>query len=385
MSHDSSEVSIDDYKTDFYNKESNITYKENIIRYEEYINLIDYKREKNLEFTVPELNIIIIVLIKSLQHLNNFKDDITDNLIENVEMVNNEYKDVKIIKDNQQIAISNYKNQNDNCKQELKKLYEYIDYIFKKLDNNELKKYEVKNYESLYTEVCCIYKEFCDDCRAGSTRNDDHSKYTFCHECHVCDTLRLCKKKSKENKAKLLWKEKNESKIVKESSKKSKNITINNNILINNSIINNYIITNDRYFEITISGNKNIDQLKSIFISNMCGVNGKTIFPNEKSHSLSKTFNVIGATYCLKYIDDIPILHGMIRYTGCNSETTITENKLQRIIKSDNPNKKANIQVRRLKLWENDKYKHDIQDITDVYNKIKEHEYYGSDIKLFLT
>jgi hypothetical protein len=371
-----------DYKQEFYEKESSLIYKEENVNYEKYIDLINYKKSKNLDFTIPELNIIVIILFKSLKQLNNFKNDISNNLIENLQMLNKEHKDVNVIIREQKLLIKNYNNQNENCTIELNSLYEYIDYIFTKLDNNDLEKYEIKDYISLYTDICCIYKEYCQDCREGSTRNDDNTKYNFCDECHVCVMLRDCRRKEKSKEAKDLWMEKNSK--SKKKTKTQNHIVINNNISItNNSIINNYIITTDRFFEITISDNT-VEQLKNIFIWRMCGVKGKDIFPGEK-YSLSKTFNVVAASYCIKYIEEKPILHGLIRYSSCNNDTTVTENKLQKLIKSDNPVKKATIHARKLKLWEEDKHKYEIDDIKNVYNQIKEYNHYGSDIKNFLT
>lgn len=372
----------DDYKLEFYNKESNIIYKEENIKYEKYIDLIDYKRNKNLDFTTPELNIIVIILFKSLKQLNNFKNDITNNLIENIQILNKECKDINIINNEHKLLIKNYTNQNDNYTKELNTLYKYIDFILSKIDHDDLEKYEIKNYNTLYTEVCCSYKEYCEDCREGSTRNDENTIYNFCIECDVCNTLRECKRNEKRKKAKNLWLDKNSVKS-KEKNKKS-NITINNNISITtNSIINNYVITTDRFFEITISDN-NLETLKHIFIWKMCGANAKDIFPNEK-HSVAKTFNVAAASYCIQYIEDKPILKGLIRYSTCDNLTTMTENKLQRIIKSNDPVKRASIQARKLNLWEDNKHKYEIDDIKNVYNQLKEYNCYGSDIKNFLT
>lgn len=384
MSESTDTESIEDYKTDFYEKNSNIIYKEKNINYNKQIDLINYKKTNNLEFTGSEFNLTIMTLFKSLNQLVNFTHDITNNLIENIEFLK-DITDIKEIYKDIDETVKLFRNREDNCKQELKSIYEHIDFVLSQV-KNDLETVPVKNYDSLYTEVCCAYKDCCKNCRAGSTRNDDHTKYTYCNDCYICNHIRACKKKEDMKEAEQLWLSKNRKSKTSTKINKINNITVNTtiNTTINNVSITqiNYINTTDRFFEIILTDN-NIEMYKKIFIQSMCGVNSSIFFPNDIV-GISATFNPVAATYAIKYIDDKPILQGIIRYGECNSNTSITENKLMSLNKTTNASKKVNITVRKLNLWEGEKNKYDIDDIKSVYEEIKKYDMKGSELNEFL-
>lgn len=378
--------SVKDYKTEFYEKNS-ITYRDKNINYNEQINLINYKKSNNLEFTCSEFNIIIITLFKALNQLVNFTHDITDNLIENVESLK-ELKDIKEVFKEVDETVKLFKNIEDNCKQELVFIYEHINFVLNQV-KNDMDTFPVKNHVPLYTDICCEYKEYCNDCRVGTTRKDDYTKYTYCNDCYICNHIRNCKKKEDMKEAEQLWLSKNrKDKIsinvnVTNDSNNINNITVNNTIINNVSITQiNYVHTSDRFFEVILTNN-NIEMYKKLFVQSMCGVNGTIFFPNDIAGT-STTFNPVAATYAIKYIDDKPILQGIIRYGECKGNTSITENKLMSLNKTTNPSKKVNITVRRLNLWEGEKNKHDIDDIKSVYEEIKKHNMSGCELNDFI-
>lgn len=241
-------------------------------------------------------------------------------------------------------------------------------------------------YQPLYT---CYHKDYCEEC---NNYNEENITSYNCNECAVCIELRNADKKEKISKAKNIYmnnKYPKEYKYDTPDEKLSIKTIVNNNIInntmnINNIIVKdltiNFIMTHDRYYEIMITqpdGLKDISQLKYVFIYLMCGIRGKDIFPDEK-YSTAKTFNVDSALYSIKYSDDIPYLHGLIRYKTCNSSTTVTVNKLKNINKAVSPLKKTIIEVKSINLWQDEKHKYDVNDIKKVINNINESSSYGS-------
>ena len=111
----------------------------------------------------------------------------------------------------------------------------------------------------------------------------------------------------------------------------------------------------------------------------MCGSTAKKIYPDEKKYSTSVTFPVNAALYSIKYNNNMPYIHGLLKYKICkNDKATITTNKLLNINKSINSSKKTMIEVNPISTWENKKHHYLINDIIFIIKNINECVSHGS-------
>jgi hypothetical protein len=156
-----------------------------------------------------------------------------------------------------------------------------------------------------------------------------------------------------------------------------------------NSIIN-YVFTLDKYYEVIINPGNDmkkdvIDHLKHVFIDLMCGSFAKNFFPNEKKYSSSVIFPVSAALYSIKFNNNIPYIHGFLRYkTNKNDIATMTINKLIHINKTIKSNKKTIIEVKNIDLWEDKKHHYSFNAIDLIIKNINESVSYGSTLNDFL-
>jgi hypothetical protein len=176
--------------------------------------------------------------------------------------------------------------------------------------------------------VHCQYKDHCEQCSKHQIDNVDD--YDFCMS--VCNTCKLFRKlKDKESETVLTkYYNDNISKNQQVQSKKTSNIiNINNNLIIN---VNNYIQTRDPFYYVTITSEQDNpeEQLRYIFTYLMCGLSGKSLFPNEKKHSKAVTYTVIAAKYNIITDNKNTVLHGLLRYKY-NNINSMTINKLEKM------------------------------------------------------
>ena len=130
------------------------------------------------------------------------------------------------------------------------------------------------------------------------------------------------------------------------------------------------IETNNIYYEITIKMHKkNKKELKYIFTYLMCGIGGKTIFPDEKEHSKGKYYDARAAIYTIH--DDV--LYGLIRY---HPKKAMTQSKLIKL--RDN----ATISAERIYSEESKTVK--IKDVEDILKVIRATKHDGSTNEDFL-
>lgn len=253
----------------------------------------------------------------------------------------------------------------------------------------------------------CKYNS-CEHCHSENIKSMEQ-QFIYCNDCVYCKHIKklqddeikskaeefFCQNMStfKNNHVKKSLLYINKDNIINKAIVTENNIiTITNNIakadiIINGNVtVNNFIITQDKYYEVFISqpdGLKNIEQIKHVFIYLMCGANGKLIFPGENC-SNSITFNIDSALYSIKYKDDTPYLHGLIRYKPCDKSTTISANKLKNINRATNPLKKTNIIVNTVDFLNGEKYKYNKDDIKNIVNNVITEKYYGSTLDDFI-
>jgi hypothetical protein len=407
MSDSFTETSEEDYKDQFYKNHSSLIYKQVDENHDHFYNQINNKILSNIPLSETDNKHLVTILFKTLVKLINFKEDLTNNLVSNITNILTEYnspKDVSIILTEGKSALREYVSSSENHSEEFKNICYNIDYILKLYQTQSKEETFLCKYnQSIYNPIFCNYKDYCKDCNKGSIRSDENEKYEYCRNCDTCNTFRDYDKKAKILEAKNLY---IKDKYPKDNLKTTRALVTNDktpvNTIVNNNIINNtmninniivkgdvimnFVITQDRYYQVMITqpdGLKDISQLKYVFICLMCGIKGKDLFPDEK-HSTAKTFNVNSATYSINYKDDIPYLHGLIRYKTCNGSTTVTINKLKNINKAVNSLKKTIIDVRSINLWENEKHKYDVNDIKQVIDEINQTQSYGSTLEDFL-
>lgn len=280
-----------------------------------------------------------------------------------------------------------------------------------------------------YYAISCCYKDFCQNCRKGTTNPNEKDKEIYCKKCSTCTLYEEEKAKTEKQLSKKNYKKYIENQVDTNVIDTVKNklpnkinninvltpsITINNflnptinlndresNILYNTNNIMEvdpepkelytpYISTKDHYFHVNISfpyKNDNIlEKIKYIFTYLMCGKKGKELFPNEPKHSLATSFPLVAALYTIKYIDDNPTLYGLLRYKHVPKQSTLTIAKLKNIGKCQNINKTPIVNVTIPNLWKDNKHHYCVLDMTNIIENIIATEiYYGSDIKQFYT
>lgn len=114
-----------------------------------------------------------------------------------------------------------------------------------------------------------------------------------------------------------------------------------------------------------------------------CGKTGKELFPNEPTHSAALTYPVGTAIYTIKYINEKPILYGLLRYKHIIKQPALSLNKIKKIGQYLDIRKSPIINASIPNLYENKKHCYCVTDITNIINHIKSTTYYGSDIALF--
>ena len=247
----------------------------------------------------------------------------------------------------------------------------------------------------------CFYQGNCPTCEEGS---DYKNAAEYCLKCEMCNAFRDLVKKTVKEIAKEVFDVDIKPKLalVKKStgsiSAKREPIIVNqitNNMYIHcNSLEVNielpYFITNDNIFYVTIEINRSnteemIKNLKYIFTCLMCGVKGKSLFPEEEKYSLASTVTVSAALYTIKNAEIKPILHGLIKYQKNESSSVMTIKKLQSINKTNMISKRPIIKASLLPLWENKKHHYCTKSIKDAVKTITSTQHYGSDVDDFLS
>lgn len=171
-------------------------------------------------------------------------------------------------------------------------------------------------------QIHCQFKDHCDQC--SNHHIDDINDYDFCAAtCTTCKLFRKLKEKESET---ILTKYYNENISTNQQilPKKPANI-INNNLP-------NYIQTRDPFYYVTITSEQENaeEQLRYMFTYLMCGLSGKSLFPNEKKHSKAVTFPVVAAKYNIITDNKNTILHGLLRYKY-NNVNSMTIHKLEKM------------------------------------------------------
>lgn len=232
-------------------------------------------------------------LIKCYSILSTRLITLIDEILDN----NKNYFDIKTYNKEQQELINIHQKSEILLKNMLQELIQYINKI----------NTQVNVVLPAQGNIVCRHKDFCKSC---NTIVKESEIYSFCYQCETCDYLSKNKTKY-DNKMAL--------------DKMIKHLEINNNSFLNIKT-NNFIQTKDRYFEVFIK-NANIEDMKRIFIFYMCRAKAKQIFPNERTN-LSLSYPLTAGIYSIKYNQDKPYLHGLLRYEY-STKTRMTENKLK--------------------------------------------------------
>ena len=283
------------------------------------------------------------LLFESLNNLIIYKDNCMNEYYENFDLMMDEYNqkgitDINYIFNELASYRTSFKIAMIGIEQKQNKLLRKFALC---LDNNQLVcKSDLKDTsneddkikyvnDKIYYPLICKYKDYCEECRIGSLRQNDNYCTT---SCSVCKTYRKEADLTKIQSAKITYhqlidKKDFYEKNIKHSINNKLTSTVNqinlsktninntfihvNNINMNPNIIevkeieditNKYIYTRDNYFNITISiegkdEKEMLEKIKAVFILYMCGRKGIELFPNEPKYSSASTFPVVAAIY----------------------------------------------------------------------------------------